>query len=66
MKLSFELLALALTILAIVSLQPLVGDTLANTIMWGIAGWQLGSFARTLGSWMYNKFTNYEQTKNRN
>lgn len=61
MKLSFELLALSLIILAIVSLKTIVGDTLADTIMWGIAGWQLGSVARWLGLWMYNK---YEARKN--
>ena len=44
------LLVLAGVIILVANLQIIVGEPLAHVIMWGIGGWQLGSWANQLGA----------------
>lgn len=47
-----HILALALVILLVLSLSTIVGQELADGIMWAIAGWKLGEWAVPLGQWI--------------
>ena len=50
-----HLLALALVIALVLSLTTLVGEDMANGIMWAVAGWKLGEWAVPLGYWIQQR-----------
>ena len=50
-----HLLALAVIIALVLSLSAIVGQELADGIMWAIAGWKLGEWAVPLGQWIQGR-----------
>lgn len=50
------LLTLAGAIAFVMSLPDVVGKTLADSIMWGVGGWQLGAWAQALGKYLKDKY----------
>lgn len=47
---------LLLAIALVVFLDDIIGSTLGKTIMYGIAGWQIGGWAQTLGKQLEAKY----------
>lgn len=48
--------AIAATIVAVLILKPILGDDLANVVMWGIAGIKLGDWAHQLAQYLEAKY----------
>lgn len=56
MKLSLHLLSISVAALFIVSLQPLLGEPIANVVMWALAGYQIGTIAKYIADWANTKY----------
>ena len=56
MKLSLHFLSISVAILFIVSLQPVLGEPLANAFMWAVAGYQIGKVAKYIADWANTKY----------